>query len=49
MLNELEGMRCFISGPIDRVDDDGVGWRNETSHSLSSLTLSNIEIFNQSI
>ena len=29
MLNKLEGMRCFVSGPIDRVDDDGVGWRND--------------------
>ena len=24
----LKGATCFLSGPIDRVDDDGVQWRN---------------------
>ena len=25
---KLCGMRAFISGPIDRVVDDGIVWRN---------------------
>ena len=24
----LKGATCFLSGPIDRVEDDGVQWRN---------------------
>jgi hypothetical protein len=25
----LKNMRVFVSGPIDRVPDDGIGWRRE--------------------
>lgn len=28
-MNELEGIKIFLSGGIDRVKDDGVGWRKE--------------------
>ena len=27
--HDLDGLTAFLSGPIDRVDDDGVGWRKE--------------------
>jgi hypothetical protein len=27
-MNVLDGMQVFLSGPIDRVEDDGVEWRN---------------------
>ena len=29
MMKNLEGAKIYISGPIDRVDDDGIGWRKE--------------------
>jgi len=25
--NKLKGLRCYLAGPIDAADDDGVGWR----------------------
>lgn len=27
-MNKLKGLRCYLAGPIDHADDDGVGWRN---------------------
>ncbi len=27
--NRLKGLRCYLAGPIDHAEDDGVGWRNE--------------------
>ena len=29
--NMLKGLRCYLAGPIDHADDDGVGWRTEMS------------------
>lgn len=28
-MKDLTGVKVFLSGPIDRVKDDGVGWRRE--------------------
>lgn len=28
-MDRLKGLRCMLSGGIDRVVDDGVGWRNK--------------------
>jgi len=28
-MKDLTGVKVFLSGPIDRVADDGVGWRRE--------------------
>jgi hypothetical protein len=28
-MRDLNGIKVFLSGGIDRVDDDGVGWRKE--------------------
>jgi len=28
-MNELKGLTAFLSGAIDRVDDDGIGWRRD--------------------
>jgi hypothetical protein len=28
-MKDLDGVTAFLSGPIDRVQDDGVGWRKE--------------------
>ena len=27
IMNKLNGLRCYLAGPIDHADDDGVGWR----------------------
>lgn len=27
--NMLRGLRCYLAGPIDHAEDDGVGWRLE--------------------
>ena len=27
-MNRLKGLRCYLAGPIDHAEDDGVGWRN---------------------
>jgi len=29
MMNRLKGLRCYLAGPIDNAEDDGIGWRNE--------------------
>ena len=29
MIKDLNGVRIYLSGPIDRVDDDGMGWRKD--------------------
>ena len=29
MKNKLNGLRCYLAGPIDHAEDDGVGWRQE--------------------
>ena len=28
-LNRLQGLKCYLAGPIDYAKDDGKGWRNE--------------------
>ena len=28
-MNRLNGLRCYLAGPIDYAADDGVGWRND--------------------
>ena len=28
-IHDLTGITVYLSGPIDRVDDDGVGWRKQ--------------------
>ena len=30
-MNRLKGMTCYLCGPMDRVKDGGVGWRNAVS------------------
>jgi len=30
-MNRLNGLRCYLAGPIDYADDDGVGWRNRAT------------------
>ena len=34
--NMLRGLRCYLAGPIDHADDDGVGWRNDMSKWLKN-------------
>lgn len=29
MMKDLDGAQIYLSGPIDRVEDDGLGWRRE--------------------
>ena len=29
MMNKLKGLRCYLAGPIDHAEDDGVGWRQD--------------------
>ena len=28
-MNKLNGLRCYLAGPIDHADDDGKGWRED--------------------
>jgi len=28
-MNRLKGLRCYLAGPIDQAQDDGVGWRKK--------------------
>tara|TARA_R100000005_G_C4990619_1_gene198067 strand:+ start:1741 stop:2286 length:546 start_codon:yes stop_codon:yes gene_type:complete len=28
-MQRLKGLRCYLAGPIDHADDDGVGWRKK--------------------
>ena len=30
-VNHLNGLRCYLAGPIDNAKDDGIGWRKELS------------------
>ena len=29
MMEDLDGVKIYLSGPIDRVDDDGIMWRKD--------------------
>ena len=29
IMNKLNGLRCYLAGPIDHAEDDGIGWRRE--------------------
>ena len=33
--NRLNNLRCYLAGPIDHADDDGIGWRTEMTEFLS--------------
>jgi len=35
--NKLWGARTYLAGPMDRVDDNGVGWRREITPFLESI------------
>tara|TARA_A100001391_G_scaffold172537_1_gene134055 strand:+ start:786 stop:1421 length:636 start_codon:yes stop_codon:yes gene_type:complete len=35
-VNKLEGLRCYLAGPIDAADDDGVGWRKDATKWLKA-------------
>ena len=28
-MNKLNGLRCYLAGPIDHAEDDGKGWRED--------------------
>ena len=34
-MNRLNGLRCYLAGPIDYAEDDGVGWRNRATKWLA--------------
>lgn len=36
-MNRLNGLRCYLAGPIDHAEDDGVGWRMEVSAWLKDM------------
>ncbi len=36
-MNRLRGMTCYLCGPMDRVKDGGVGWRNYLTPKLHEL------------
>jgi len=38
-MHDLNGITVFLSGPIDRVDDDGVGWRKELRRKCKKASL----------
>ena len=35
-MSRLKNLRCYLAGPIDHADDDGVGWRNEITSWLQT-------------
>ena len=35
MAGKLNGQRCYLAGPIDHAEDDGIGWRTTMSAWLS--------------
>jgi nucleoside 2-deoxyribosyltransferase len=35
-VNKLKGLRCYLAGPIDAADDDGVGWRKDATKWLKA-------------
>ena len=37
MNNRLNGMTCYLCGPMDRVPDGGVKWRQEITPQLQDL------------
>ncbi len=38
-MNELEGLKIFLSGGIDRVPDDGIQWREEIKQKCETIKL----------
>ena len=38
-MNELDGIRIYLGGPIDRTKDDGVKWREEFKTKCKKLKL----------
>jgi len=38
-MNRLRGLSAYLAGPIDDVDDDGVGWRNLITDRLQPFGL----------
>mgnify|MGYP003133445017 CR=1 FL=1 len=42
-VNKLNGLRCYLAGPIDHADDDGKGWRVKTQKWLEKR---NAYVFN---
>jgi len=37
MAGKLNGQRCYLAGPIDHSEDDGIGWRIEMTEWLAEL------------
>ena len=35
MAGKLNGQRCYLAGPIDHAEDDGIGWRIQMTEWLS--------------
>lgn len=42
-MNRLKDLSCYLSGPIDFVDDMGHGWRDEVTPFLDAM---NVRVFN---
>ena len=38
-MNRLKNTRCYLIGAIDRVADNGVGWRRQIRHHLDDLEI----------
>lgn len=36
-MNRLNGLRCYLAGPIDNAPDDGVTWRKEIGEKLRPM------------
>ncbi|MCF7796033.1 hypothetical protein K9M42_02980 [Patescibacteria group bacterium] len=36
-MNKLNNINIFLSGPIDRVEDDGVGWRKKIKKEINKI------------
>jgi len=47
--NVLKGLRCYLAGPIDAAQDDGVGWRNEVTKWLKKMKVSVLDPCNKPI
>ena len=37
--NRLSAQRCYLAGPIDHAQDDGVGWRQAITPMLESMNI----------
>ena len=37
VMNRLKGMACYLCGPMDRVPDGGVVWREDITPQLKEL------------